>query len=283
MICKICEKEYDLKETKRVYGDASWTNGICSAGCYTISVTMGTPAEQTHDKAVVIFSGGMDSTVLLTSVVRRKGSSNVEAINFHYGSKHNDTERRAAKAVVQELNVLLRLIDLDFMHMFKSDLLKGGGDIPQGHYEDESMKATVVPCRNMIMIAIAAGYAESIGASAVYLGSHAGDHAIYPDCRPEFNLPMGAAVVAATDSKVTVRMPFEKLSKADLVTLGTDSRIKAPLHLTWSCYEGREWQCGKCGTCVERIEAFMEAGYIDPVKYEIKIDWGKRLPYYLAL
>lgn len=235
---------------------------------------------QSHDRAVVIFSGGMDSTALLTSVVHQKGPSNVEAINFHYGSKHNDAERRAAKAVAQELGVQLHLIDLDFMHMFKSDLLKGGEDIPQGHYEDESMKATVVPCRNMIMIAIAAGYAESIGAGTVYLGSHGGDHAIYPDCRPEFNLPMTATVVAATDSKVTVRTPFEKLTKAEIVTLGAS--IGAPFQLTWSCYEGRRHQCGKCGTCVERIEAFMKAGYIDPIKYEIKIDWGERLPYYLA-
>ncbi len=236
---------------------------------------------QTLNKAVVIFSGGMDSTALLTNIVRSKGSSNVEAVNFHYGSKHNRAERRAAKAVAQELDVHLNLIDLDFMHMFKSDLLQGGGDIPQGHYEDESMKATVVPCRNMIMIAIAAGYAESIGANAVYLGSHSGDHAIYPDCRPEFNLPMGATVAAATDGKVELLMPFETLTKADLVVAG--ARIKTPFQLTWSCYEGREQQCGKCGTCVERIEAFMEADYIDPVKYEIKIDWGKRKPYYLAL
>ncbi len=232
---------------------------------------------QKHERAVVVFSGGMDSTVLLTHMILQNRAENVEAINFHYGSKHNEAERAAAIKIAEHLDVRLNLIDLSFMHVFKSDLLQSGGAIPEGHYEEESMKTTVVPCRNMIMIAIAAGYAESHGAGVIYLGSHAGDHAIYPDCRPEFNLPMAAAVVAATDSKVTVLMPFEHSTKEGLVRVG--QKDGARLDMTWSCYNGRDKHCGKCGTCVERIEAFMLAGFKDPVEYEIDIDWGT-LPIY---
>lgn len=219
------------------------------------------------DKALIVFSGGMDSTTLLAREVIEKGVNNVEAINFVYGSKHNDRERESARKIAKYYGIKLTEVDMDFVgKLFKSDLLKSGGAIPEGHYEDESMKATVVPFRNGIMIAIATGYAESIGAGGVYLGSHAGDHAIYPDCRMSFNVPMMNAVVAGTDGAVQVFMPFSRNSKSDLVTFAME--YKAPLGLSYSCYNGRDAHCGLCGTCVERLEAFALAGVYDPAAYE---------------
>lgn len=231
------------------------------------------------DKAIVVFSGGMDSTTALAMAVRKLGAENVVALNFAYGSKHNQEERQAAFAIVRKLVVDIACIDLDFVdRLFESDLLISGGEIPEGHYEAESMKATVVPFRNGIMLSIAAGYAESVGANMVVLGSHAGDHAIYPDCRPMFNNSMGCAMHFGTDEKVTLEVPFTSLSKADIVREAIT--YKAPLSMTYSCYKGQEGvHCGVCGTCTERIQAFLMAGYRDTVKYDIDFDWLK-LPVY---
>jgi len=233
------------------------------------------------DKALIVFSGGMDSTTLLAREIAEKGAENVSAINFVYGSKHNKRERIAARTIAGYYQIKLVEIDMDFVgKLFKSDLLESGGAIPEGHYEAENMASTVVPFRNGIMIAIATGYAESIGAGGVYLGSHAGDHAIYPDCRMEFNVPMMNAVIAGTDGKVQVFMPFSRSSKADLVSMAAEMR--APLELSYSCYKGGQKHCGLCGTCYERQEAFMLAGYQDPSQYEqlaeIKIAAGEFHP-----
>lgn len=156
---------------------------------------------------------------------------------------------------------------LDFIAQhFHSDLLSRGGDIPEGHYADPSMALTVVPFRNGIMLSLAAGYAESIGAEEVIIGNHAGDHPIYPDCRIEFIEAMNQATRAGTYLGVRITSPFVLVSKAYIVHLG--HQLGVPMELTYSCYKGGEAHCGKCGTCVERREAFALAGVADPTHYE---------------
>jgi len=211
---------------------------------------------------VVVYSGGLDSTVLLHHALQMYGV--VEAVTFDYGSKHNAKEIECAIWQCKKLQIPHKLFHLqDIGKHFKSDLLKGQGKIPYGHYAAENMKKTVVPLRNGIMLMIAGGYAESIGADKILIASHAGDHFIYPDCRPEFNRALNLAIQFGTDNKVSMSAPFNKMRKEDIVkrgvTLGVD------FSKTWSCYEGGNAHCWKCGTCVERIEAFERAGVEDPL------------------
>jgi 7-cyano-7-deazaguanine synthase len=217
-------------------------------------------------KALVVLSGGMDSAVALANEVAIRGAVNVETVTFNYGSKHNDRENVAARLLAEHYKVNNTVVRMPFINeLFKSDLLKSGGEVPEGHYADPSMKRTVVPFRNGIMLAIAAGLAESIGAGVLVLGNHAGDHAIYPDCREEFAVPMSQAIKAGTYAGITVFRPFERLSKTDIALMG--ETLETPFHLTYSCYKGGEKHCGKCGTCYERKEAFTDSGVPDPTVY----------------
>lgn len=213
---------------------------------------------------VVLVSGGLDSSVLLADL-RARGHT-LHALSFHYGAKHNRRELAAARRLCRRLDVPWRLARLDFMRrLYVSHLLEGGGAIPHGHYADAVMRQTVVPFRNGVMLAAAAGYAESVGASAVAIAAHGGDHAIYPDCRPAFLRAMGAAMRLGSYAHIALRAPYLKRSKGDLVTLG--ARLGVDFAATWSCYEGGRWHCGACGTCVERREAFQHAGIDDPTCY----------------
>lgn len=215
-------------------------------------------------KTLVVLSGGMDSTAALAWA--QMHHEVVGALSFWYGSKHNDREWESAQRVAHMLGAPLKRARLDFVaDTFKSDLLKTGGDVPEGHYADPSMQKTVVPFRNGIMLAIAAGYAESIGAEAIVLGNHFGDHAVYPDCRKDFIEPMALAILNGTYAKVKLLSPFCDWTKTDIARWGVNHCV--PFDLTWSCYKGGEKHCGKCGTCVERIEAFREAGVPDPTEY----------------
>lgn len=217
-------------------------------------------------KLLVLLSGGMDSTAALFNAIKNKHQV-VGAISFWYGSKHNDREWEAAQKVATFAGIPIKRCRLDFVaESFASDLLKTGGAIPEGHYEDPSMKRTVVPFRNGIMLSIAAGYAESIGADGVLLGNHFGDHAIYPDCRQDFVKPMADAIAAGTYGGILLFAPFTNFTKAQVAIAGKEAG--APFELTYSCYNGRERHCGKCGTCVERIEAFEDADIDDPSVYE---------------
>ncbi len=216
------------------------------------------------DQAVVLLSGGMDSVAALYDTLQR--TRVVAALSFHYGSKHNDKEIPFAAYHARKFEVPHLVVPLDFIGQhFASDLLASGGDIPHGHYEEESMKKTVVPFRNGIMLAIAAGFAESKEAQALVIAAHAGDHAIYPDCREDFMRAMGDAMRLGTYANIELVRPFIAMTKAQIAARGAE--LGVDFAQTWSCYEGRDLHCGECGTCVERREAFLVSGVPDPTVY----------------
>lgn len=216
-------------------------------------------------KALVVLSGGLDSTTAL--YYAKSQFKEVEALTFNYGSKHNDIEYSYAKKTCEKLGVKLTRIDLDFINKyFKSDLLQSGGEIPEGYYTAENMKSTVVPFRNGIMLSVAAGFAESNDCDVIVLGNHSGDHAIYPDCRLEFIKGIKEAIFQGTEKHIIVESPFCNISKTDIAKLGSD--LGVDFSLTYSCYKGGKKHCGKCGTCQERKEAFELAGVKDPTEYE---------------
>lgn len=215
-------------------------------------------------KVVVLCSGGMDSVTALHWAHR--GHTVVAAASFDYGAKHNHREIPFAVEHASALGVRHEVITLDFVNrLFTSALLLGGGAIPEGHYEAETMKQTVVPFRNGIMLSIAAGFAESAGAEALVIAAHGGDHAIYPDCREGFMVAMGDAIRLGTDAGIQLLRPFIALNKAQIAAEA--SRLGVDLGRSWSCYQGGQVHCGKCGTCVERREAFRDAGLVDPTVY----------------
>ncbi len=189
------------------------------------------------------------------------------AVSFDYGSKHNACELPFAAEHAARLGVRHEVVKLDFMdRLFASDLLKSGGAIPEGHYAAENMKQTVVPFRNAIMLSVAAGFAESINAEGLVIAAHGGDHTIYPDCREEFMRAMGDAMRLGTYAEVKLLRPFIAMDKSRIAAEG--ARLGVDFSRTWSCYKGRAIHCGKCGTCVERREAFAAAGLADPTVYE---------------
>jgi 7-cyano-7-deazaguanine synthase len=214
---------------------------------------------------VVLVSGGMDSVTALYLAASKYRV--VGALSFHYGSKHNGREIPFARYHCRKLSIPHQVIRLDFVgKLFKSDLLASGGAIPDGHYEQANMKQTVVPFRNGIMLAVAAGYAESIGAHGLVIAAHAGDHAIYPDCREGFMKSMESAIRLGTYAKIRVIRPFIAMTKGQIAERG--ATLGVDFSKTWSCYKGRKVHCGKCGTCVERREAFKVAMLADPTAYE---------------
>lgn len=213
--------------------------------------------------SLIVVSGGIDSTTMLYEYKDQIAL----AVTFDYGSKHNAREIRFAQLHCQRLGIEHIIIPLEFMQRyFTSSLLIGGEDIPEGHYESENMKSTVVPYRNGIMLAIAAGLAESRGLLKVMIANHSGDHAIYPDCRPEFIDAMSHAISSGTYEHLTVFAPYTNLSKTEIVRRG--AALGIDYSETWSCYKGGERHCGKCGTCTERREAMQQAGIPDATEYE---------------
>ena len=211
-------------------------------------------------KAILIYSGGLDSTTLLYEYK----DCIALAVSFDYGSKHNAREIAFAAENCRRLGIPHQVIPLDFIgKYFRSDLLLSGGDIPEGHYADDNMRSTVVPFRNGIMLAVAVGLAESNGLDAVFLANHGGDHTIYPDCRPEFVDAFDKAAEAGTYNGVRILSPYCNITKRDIALRG--KALGVDYSLTYSCYKGGEKHCGRCGTCTERKEAL--EGF-DPTEYE---------------
>ena len=212
---------------------------------------------------VLILSGGMDSTTLLYDQKERIAL----ALSFDYGSNHNARELPFARLHCERLGIEHITIPLDFMgQYFRSSLLSGAEAIPEGDYNSENMQSTVVPFRNGIMLAIAVGMAESRNLHYVMMANHGGDHAIYPDCRPEFVEAFNRTSQAGTYIGVSLLSPFCNMSKTDILRHGHELGIDYAE--TWSCYKGKAKHCGCCGTCKERRAAFMEAGIPDPTVYE---------------
>jgi 7-cyano-7-deazaguanine synthase len=214
-------------------------------------------------RSVLLFSGGLDSTVLLYELLAK--GQEVACLSFNYGQKHA-RELEFAQRTTQRLGLQHQIIDLSSIQsLISKSALTGPIEIPDGHYTDSSMKITVVPNRNMIMLSLAIGWAITLEADSVSYAAHSGDHTIYPDCRPEFIQKMREAAQLCDWKSILLTTPFERLSKSEIVLLG--SRLEVPFSNTWSCYRGDAEHCGSCGTCVERREAFTLAKVVDPTIY----------------
>ncbi len=215
-------------------------------------------------KVVVLCSGGMDSVTALYWARREHQVAAV--VSFDYGAKHNHRELPFAVEHATQLGLRHEVIALDFIdRLFASNLLRSGGAVPDGHYAAENMKQTVVPFRNAIMLSIACGFAESVDAAGLVIAAHTGDHTIYPDCREAFMQAMADAMRLGTYAGVALLRPFIALTKGQIAAEG--ARLGVDFVRTWSCYKGGAIHCGTCGTCVERREAFADAGLRDPTEY----------------
>lgn len=216
-------------------------------------------------QTVLIFSGGLDSTVLLHELIR--AGDRLLALSVDYGQRHR-VELEHARRIAERAGAEWRLADLSAITPLIAGSSQTSADVavPHGHYAEESMKQTVVPNRNMIMLAVAGGWAISRKADRVAYAAHAGDHTIYPDCRPAFTEALGQALALADWHSISLYCPFVNLRKSEIVARG--AAISVDFAETWSCYEGGRRHCGKCGTCVERREAFDLAGVPDPTVYE---------------
>jgi 7-cyano-7-deazaguanine synthase len=219
-------------------------------------------------KAIVIYSGGMDSFTTLHAAMKEHGHR-VAAFSLLYGQRHKK-ELEYARQVTYKLGIPHTIFEVpQLCELLGNSALTQGGDVPLGHYADESMKQTVVPNRNMILLSLAIGNAVNLGAGEVWTGMHAGDHAIYPDCRPEFVAAMNGAAHLANYQPVEIKAPFLTSDKGGILEWGLDRGLD--YSMTWTCYNGRERACGKCGACVERLEAFSNNETVDPLPYEIPV------------
>lgn len=218
-------------------------------------------------KTIVVLSGGLDSTTLLYKIVSESyDPRNVKAISFNYGQRHSK-ELEMAKETCKKLGVEHRIEDLtNLKGLLSGSALTDDIEVPEGHYADENMKATVVPNRNAIMANIAIGWAVALDFDRVALGVHAGDHAIYPDCRPVFIKALAVLAEVANYKAIEIYTPFLYFSKGQIISAG--KQFNVDYSLSWTCYKGEQKACGKCGSCVERKEAFEVNGMEDPLIYE---------------
>ncbi|MFT6986739.1 MAG: 7-cyano-7-deazaguanine synthase [Psychromonas sp.] len=216
-------------------------------------------------KVVVIYSGGMDSYTVLHKSLQQ--GLTPYALTFDYGQRHVK-EIEVARSVCEELGVNHKVIDISAINELigGSSLTDNSIDVALGHYQEKNMISTVVPNRNMILLSLAIGYAVSIKAEKVYYGAHSGDHAIYPDCRPEFVEKMNDVAEIANYDKTEIFSPYLNSDKIGILKDGL--KMGLDYSKTWTCYNGREKACGECGSCVERLEAFAENGVTDPIAYE---------------
>ena len=215
-------------------------------------------------KVVAVYSGGMDSFTVLHKAINE--GHDVLALSFNYGQKHSK-ELDCAQAVTNELGIAHKILDIQSISSLftSSSLVSSDIDVPEGHYEAENMKSTVVPNRNMILLSLAIGYAVNEQASEVWYGAHSGDHTIYPDCRPEFVDIMDQASRTANFEPVKVYAPYLNSDKIGILKDGL--ALGLDYSKTWTCYKGLDKACGKCGSCVERLEAFLANSRVDPITY----------------
>ena len=212
--------------------------------------------------SLMVLSGGMDSVTML----HEYASSIDMAVSFDYGSNHNAREIECARLHCRQLDIPFTVIDLSFIsEHFHSALLEGAEAVPDGEYDFDNMKSTVVPFRNGIMLAAAAGIAESNGLTRVMIANHAGDHALYPDCREGFIKAMSRAISEGTYENIMLYAPYTLLTKTQIAERG--KRLGIDYATTYSCYKGGRFHCGVCGTCRERREALREAGIDDTTVY----------------
>ena len=222
-------------------------------------------------KTIVVCSGGLDSVSLACKVAAE--ADLLRLVTFDYGQRHAK-EIDFARACGKRLGVPCDIVDISAVgKLLSGSALTDDVDVPDGHYAEDSMKLTIVPNRNAIMLTIAFGIAAAQGADAVATAVHGGDHFIYPDCRPEFVDAFEAMQKQALDGYADIRLytPFVNIPKSAIVTDG--ARHNTPYAETWSCYKGGENHCGRCGTCVERREAFHLAGIPDPTVYDDPDFW----------
>ena len=213
---------------------------------------------------ILAYSGGMDSTTLLYWL-KYKGYT-VQTLGFDYGQKHNK-EIDIATQLSQQVGIDHNVVSLTALkEAFGNNALTGECAVPHGHYEDETMRSTVVPNRNMIMLAVVTAYAISHNSQYVAYACHAGDHAIYPDCRVSFVRAMSVVLGVCNWQPITLLTPFITFDKTKVCKIAQE--LNVPISQTWSCYQGGEKHCGLCATCVERKEAFKLAQVEDLTEYE---------------
>lgn len=251
---------------------------------------------------VIIYSGGMDSYTLLHKIVRLTEAQgeplySIHALSFHYGQRHA-RELQAAQAETLKLGIRHTLFEMSSLMggILRGSALTDNIAMPEGVYDGENMRQTVVPGRNTMMLSLALAYtegliladeqsvrqhyngklptAEHVSTAALYYGAHAGDHHIYPDCRPEYIDSIARTFYLATDGKVELKAPFRDIDKRGILAQGL--ALGLDYHNTWTCYKGGEEACGVCGSCDERLEAFSTHGVIDPVPYASRGRWEEQ-------
>lgn len=222
-------------------------------------------------KTLVVCSGGLDSVTLAYQVAQEQQL--IGLLSFDYGQRHRREIEFAALAATR-LGVAHRVLDITAIgKLLSSSLTDDATDIPEGHYTADNMASTVVPNRNAIMLTIAFGLADSMGAEAVGIAVHGGDHFIYPDCRPEFiqSFATMQALALGQDSAISLYSPYLTISKGEIAKRAVKYHV--PIHETWSCYNGQALHCGRCGTCVERLEAVDYAKATDNTEYADPTFW----------
>ncbi len=231
-------------------------------------------------KAIVLFSGGVDSTTCLALAVDRFTNKEVLALSLYYGQKH-DKELQASKAIANYYNIEHKILDLkEIFEGSSCSLLKDSNlEIPIGSYKQQLEKttsplSTYVPYRNGLFLSVATSIALSYNASYIYYGAHQDEtSSAYPDTSKEFNQAISKAIYLGSGKQVEVIAPFVSQTKDQIVKKGLE--LKVPYQLTWSCYQGKNKACGKCATCIDRQKAFLKNGIKDPIEYEVRIDEGK--------
>lgn len=222
--------------------------------------------------AVILLSGGLDSAVTLAKA--KEEGYKLSPISFDYGQRHKK-ELESAKKIVEHYEIKdHKIMKIDLTQIGGSALTDHNLDVPENkdvYIIGNDIPITYVPARNTILLSFALGYAEVVGASSIFIGANSLDYSGYPDCRPEFLEAFQKVAELGTKcgvdgARITIKYPLISMTKAEIVKEGT--RLKVPLHLTWSCYKGGNLGCGKCDSCVLRLKGFSEAGLKDPIEYE---------------